>query len=527
MTTPQLQRLLDGVARRRFFAALATNMSRAWLCAAACALAVIALARLLSLIPASALPPALWTLAVLPVIIALAGTRRLPAQEAARLVDQRNDGKELFLTATLIDAAQGEFQPVVVEQAERRAGEIKPAHVVPFRWQRGARDSFLALVIVVAAVWFLPKLDPFKKEVARQRVALQEQQLAAAKKATEVRREELAHRAEKEAEAVKEALAQLEKTFKEAKPLEREANLKQLSEQQKEIGELWKKVSQDQLKDSLEKAAQSFGQADPEKLEQWREEMKQGEVSGLKKELQEMREQLRQLAGLPASAEKRAQQQQLAQRLGEMAQAMKQLAGSSPAAQALQRALEQLDLSKLSALSQDATQAALDSLNLSEQELAQLAQSLMDGKQLEQALKNLQMAKQLADLNQLDGQMCEGCNGMGDYASLFAAKFNGLGLRAGGPGMGPGLGSGAKRPEDDSVETAFKPEKSSSQLAGGKMLLEWNSKELGETGARTEEYREAVRQVKQGVAEAIQREQVPPGYHDTIKRYFDTLPEKK
>jgi hypothetical protein len=35
-----------------------------------------------------------------------------------------------------------------------------------------------------------------------------------------------------------------------------------------------------------------------------------------------------------------------------------------------------------------------------------------------------------------------------------------------------------------------------------------------------------VREVKQGVSEAIQQEQVPPGYHDAIKKYFDTLPAK-
>jgi hypothetical protein len=32
--------------------------------------------------------------------------------------------------------------------------------------------------------------------------------------------------------------------------------------------------------------------------------------------------------------------------------------------------------------------------------------------------------------------------------------------------------------------------------------------------------------VKQGVAEAIRSEQVPPGYHTTIQKYFDRLGEK-
>jgi hypothetical protein len=93
--------------------------------------------------------------------------------------------------------------------------------------------------------------------------------------------------------------------------------------------------------------------------------------------------------------------------------------------------------------------------------------------------------------------------------------------------MGPGPGDGAKRPEDDSVKTGFKSEKSTSMLADGKMLLEWKSKDVGESGARAEEIRDAVRGVKQGVSEALQAEQVPPGYHEAIKKYFDTLPEKK
>lgn len=531
MTKSRLQRLIERVGRRQFFALLGAHWRSAWLSAAAVALGLVCATRLLALVPSQALIPALWALSVLPFIIAIILTRRPQPRQVARLIDERSGSKELFLTATLVTDNAREFQPIVVEQAEQRAGEIEPARIVPFHWQSGVRDVLAALALVAAAVWFLPQLDPFKREAARQKLTQQEQRLIETKKVTEVRREQLAQQEGKEAEQVKQALAQLEKTFKEAKPKEREANMKKLGDQQKELGELWRKVNNDQLRNAFDKAAQSFGQADPKKMEQWREQMKQGDMSALKKELQEIREQMQKLASQPDSAEKRAQQEQLAQRLNEMAQGMKQLASSTQAAQALQRALEQMDISKLSAMSKEAMQSAMDSLNLSEQELEQLAQSLKDGKDLEDALKNLQMAKLLADKGQLDGSECKNCSSMSDYAKLFAAKCNGTGTGQepgeGGSGMGPGIGNGAKRPEDDSAETAFKQEKSSSPLAGGKMLLEWKTKEVGETGARTEEYREAIAQVKQGVAEAIQQEQVPPGYHDAIKRYFDTLPEKK
>ena len=48
----------------------------------------------------------------------------------------------------------------------------------------------------------------------------------------------------------------------------------------------------------------------------------------------------------------------------------------------------------------------------------------------------------------------------------------------------------------------------------------------GGCGTRAEDFRNTVREVKQGVSEAIQQEQVPPGYHEAIKKYFDTLPAK-
>ena len=148
---------------------------------------------------------------------------------------------------------------------------------------------------------------------------------------------------------------------------------------------------------------------------------------------------------------------------------------------------------------------------------------------LEDALKNLQTAKQLAGQGKLDGAEAKGANGMADFEKLFREKMAGLGQSDGegqDSGNGPGIGNGAKRPEDETTKTGFKTEKDISPITGGKMLLEWKTKEVGDTGARAAEYRDHVQRVKQGVSEAIQQEQVPPGYHEAIKKYFDTLPEK-
>ena len=37
------------------------------------------------------------------------------------------------------------------------------------------------------------------------------------------------------------------------------------------------------------------------------------------------------------------------------------------------------------------------------------------------------------------------------------------------------------------------------------------------------EYREIITDIEQATDEAIEKEQAPPGYHEGIKKYFDTL----
>ena len=527
MNTPNTQRLLDRVRVRHFIALLGARFHRAWIVAAGVALALVVLARLLALIPDRGVFIGLCALAATPLLFALIATRRPKTKQVARLVDERTGSKELFLTAALIDESPGDFQPIVVEQAEKRAGEVEPARVVPFRWQRGLRDVLGSGAMIAVAVLWLPQLDPFKKQEQRDKFAKQQQELEKAKQATAVRAEQIKEGDNRESEQVKKALAALEKTFKEAKPMEKEANLKQLAEEQKQLGEMWRQAANQQRNDAQEKGAQQFGAVDPQRAQQWREELKKGEFSAIKKEMESVREEMKKIAGMPQSAEKRAAQEQLAQRLNSLADGMKQAANSPQLQAALQRAMQQLDMSKLSELSKESLEAAQQSMQLSEQELQELAQSMGDLQNLEDALKNLQMAKQLAGQCKLDGEACKDCKGMADYQALYEKLLNEQTDGIGPLGPNPGRGQGGKAPENDDAETEFKQEKSPTQLAGGKMLLQWKVNETGPTGARAEDYRDAVRQVKQGVSEAITNEQVPPGYHETIQKYFDTLPEQR
>jgi len=58
------------------------------------------------------------------------------------------------------------------------------------------------------------------------------------------------------------------------------------------------------------------------------------------------------------------------------------------------------------------------------------------------------------------------------------------------------------------------------------MLMSLNSKGEGEKGESKETYQNLVRTLQQGVSEAIQKEDIPPGYQDNIKKYFEDLDEE-
>ena len=90
---------------------------------------------------------------------------------------------------------------------------------------------------------------------------------------------------------------------------------------------------------------------------------------------------------------------------------------------------------------------------------------------------------------------------------------------------GPGIGKGGKAPEKPEEKTDFKSERSRSALTAGKILLQWKTKEVSDPGTMRENYQSQLDAVKQGVTEAILQEQVPPGYHEAIQKYFDSLKE--
>ncbi|MFN9039371.1 MAG: hypothetical protein ACK5YO_23935, partial [Planctomyces sp.] len=172
-------------------------------------------------------------------------------------------------------------------------------------------------------------------------------------------------------------------------------------------------------------------------------------------------------------------------------------------------------------LSEQARQALEESLKLSKKELQELARAAGDMKQLEEALKTLQQAEKLNQQGQMDGEECEGCQSLADYAEKFSKKMGGMGQS----GQAERNEPGAMMSEDDSDPEGYKDEKSRTQIQAGKVLMSIKTRESAtEKDFDPEDlrkYENTVQQLKAGVDAAIEAEEIPPGYVDSIRQYFD------
>lgn len=541
MSTPLTTRMLASV-RRRVYAARWVRLFLLCVCWACVATAVLL--------------PAAWfldrvdlrmTLAAVPVAIGVALllatmlARRPDSSDAARAADEYTGTKDLFLTVTrLAETPQSaeSYAPLVLRDAEAAAKRVDPrkAVAIPLERPLGWAASGLAVALVVA--FLVPRFDPFGTAAAAEVLADQEKILKELDKVTEERKAELRKKDPQAelSEDVDQSIEQLKQSLKQIRPAKKQENLKMLSDRQKELGQKWRKTSAENLKDLFDSrnSDQDFGKnIAGEELKKWAKELQEGSTESLRKEIDQLKQDLQQLAKTTDPVERQEQLQKIEERLKRMERFAKETANNKPLAAALKRAMQQLDSARKAgadkqgekALSTEALESMKESLELSKMELEEMAQSARDLKELEKALQTLQQAKKAAETDQLDGQACEDCVTLEDYQEFYKELLAEMGLQEG-AGDGDGMGVGEAEPEDEAAKTGFKTEQSKSAVTAGKVLLSLQSKGLSDTGEAEENYATQINNVKQGVSEAILQEQVPPGYHEEIKKYFDTLQPK-
>ena len=523
---PRSTALLRNVSGRMRLVAVGRRFYVSFLMAGGLYGVSLLVSRLAGLLPDGFQPQTLLAIPAIALLASVVGHRRPTMVEVARTIDLRQGTKDLFLTVSLFEQASGDYKPLVVRDAESKAPSIAPQSVVPYHCRRQLLHAMAASAVLLAGVLFLPQFDPFGRVKAAEQTLRQREQLAESQEVTRLRAAQLKRRVEEgqESKEVGRAIQELKSSFQKMKPSSPKENLAELAQHQKLLGEAWRKITAERLKEALAKTGgqQEFGGADRDRLQKWTRELQQGSTESLDKELAKLQADLQKLSETQDPVEKSALEKKLKKNLRDLEEFASGPAGSKSLSAALQRAMQQLEMSNLQGLSDEALQGVRESLELSELELQQLARSAKDLQRLEEALQSLQMAKRLNDGEKLDGAACSGCRSLKDYADLFAQLMGDL--PGEGPGMrGPGIGQGGEAPEDDSLKTGFQTEQSKTALQAGKVLLSWKSKGESDRGDARQEYRTLVDNVKQGVSEAILQERIPPGYHEGIKKYFDSI----
>ncbi|RPI80277.1 MAG: hypothetical protein EHM42_12345, partial [Planctomycetaceae bacterium] len=459
-----------------------------------------------------------WSLAAVPALCALVATvahRRPTPVDAARAVDLYSGTKDLFLTVALLEKSAGDYQPLVAQAAETQAPRIQPARVVPFQFQKPLGELAAIAALAAAAVLFLPQFDPFGRVEASQQVAKKQQMLEDSKKATEARKAQLKTDVEEGemSEEAKKAIEGLKTALNKMRPQEKTNNQRELAGQQKNLGEMWRRLNNEKLKElfSHSPQEQQFGSANKEKLEKWTRELQEGSSAALQKEIEEAIEDLQRLEQTTDPVKKAELEQKIRKKLKDLNQFAGDRVGSKPLSAALQRAMQQLEMSRMEGMDpKEAAQAVKESLELSKAELQEIAQSAKDLQKLEESLKIMQMAKQLNEQEKLDGEETEGMGDMGEYEEFYQELIAQLGLsgmegegegegegedgegEGDGEGMGGrGMGRGRAAPEDDSTESDFRTEQSKSPVTAGKTLMTMKSKGLSQKGDDRAEYRKA------------------------------------
>jgi len=531
---PRSQRLLHDVAWRMFAVKLVRRTFVWFVVLASLYAALLLTARLTGLIPDLFAPETLVGIPAASVLFALLTTRRPQPAAAARCADRSQNTHDLFLTLTMLDNSVGEYKPLVGRDAEARAGKLRAAQVLPFIWDRPAVIRGLSipvtLGVLAAGIFLLPSLDPFAVQAAAREKEVLAQRVAESKKQTETRKAELKKQSDlddENSEEVAQALEKLKADLRKMRKIEKLPNSERLAVNQKALGDKWRKLNNDQLKELMNgnELDQRFGGESAEEMREWKRELQQGSSEKLQEAIEQLKEELKQLAKTEDPVERSEMMRKIEKQLKEMSDFATKEAGSKPLAAALQRAKDQLaamENNESEKLEQEALEALEESLELSQMEAENLAQAARDMKSLEEALQLVSMAKKLNSEEQLDGEGTESAQSLEEYAELYKELMAGM-PGEGGPLGGEGFGEGGEAPEDDSVKTDFVDETSKSAVQKGKVLLSMKTKGMSDTGEARKEYRQAFDDIKQGAAEAIEQEQIPPGYIDTIQKYFDKI----
>ena len=549
--------LLSRVQRRLTVVNFARTLHRSLLATVGLGCLAVLIVRLLGLLPPGQQYPEYFLIGIPAVAAAFTWllTRRPATTQAARMVDQHARTDDLFLTFATLSSSAGDYQPLVQQSASRAAAGIQPEMVVPFRPNRPFGLQALLFTTFALLLWLVPTLDPLGRVEAATRADREKERLKQSVESIRRREQQVAKKlqqAEQRSQEINKKTEEMLAALRKMKPAEKRPNSEALKEQQQSLNQLWNSVSSESIREMLAKSGLEMQSgAQSRKMNEWLKDLQNGNSENLQKELQKAQDSMKAMLNASSQEERSKAASELRKQLQDLKKFSSKKAGSKELEQSLDQALKALEslARKKQAgskegepsegessenessegeasdeeLAQQAQQALQESLELAKKELEDIARSAEDIRKVEEALKTLQQAEKLNQQGQMDGEQCEGCKSMADYAARFKKMQNGeIGEGEGGVG-----GQGGMMAEDNSDPEGYKDERTRGQITAGKLLLSIRTREAAtEKDFDPEElrkYQNSVTEIRSGVQAAIESEEIPPGYVDGIKEYFNSL----
>ena len=507
-------RLNSALARASLFAAIFSVL----------AVAIVSLGRLAGLVPEGTFSYEMLLVPLaLGMVVGLLWHRSPNRLDAARMADDSLSSKDLFQTAVSLRNPDAGYARLALSDAEKAAVRIRPAESAPFTFHRRLWILALSILVLGLCVLFVPRLDPFGRDAAKKKAEKNKKRSEEIAKRVKQRLAVMKNTDSKNSPEVEKILKEVKERFNKLRKSQVTRNEKSLKQAKLALDEMWRRKAAERLAD---KSGGSLGRhlgALGNKERTWLDQIKKRDYSGIRKEVAEIRKLAAEIAATSDPAERAKKKAELKKRLENLRRFVSSRMGSKSAQSALQNALEQLSMSSMPGVNQaQAMKSLRNAMNLADRELQKLQQQANDISDLEMASKACQLARELNNLKAAMAANPEGLQTMEDYAKFYkecVSKCKGKGKKPGQPG-----GGGGKAPENDKAKTALKDEKSKSRLQPGKIIMSWKVKGQGKKGEAEVNYTQNVKEVRQDVNEAILKEEVPPGYHDTIKRYFKKSP---
>ena len=522
---------------------------------------------------------------LLSLLIAFLIPSKTTAKDSARIIDTKEKTNDLFLTVSTIGKANGKFKDLVTTQAEEKAAKLKADSIVNFNWQHPARNFLITLSALLIGIYTLPQLDPFGKEEERVKKEQKNKSLEEARKETENRLVKLKKEAEqpKDSDTAKVELTEIFKQLKNKPPEEVRDKLRQ---QRRKMAKMWSNKNKELNEDKkrLQISSQSFG-FNSEDLKKISKDLKKGDSKSAIKKLSELKKKLEGLSEGELDEDKKKDLASVKKELEDLRDAINEGMGSESVKAAINRALSQMeelseetkealaDAAKSLKLSERELQRLQKMMDEME-ELQEMMQTAQQADQLAQQMQNnpngqtppeyesfqeyqdyLDQQNQNGQQNgqssicqscegsgkcttcngtgkDADGEKCADCDGKGKCADCDGKGNNGSqgqgngqgqgsSQLASGSGTGNGTQGGGTPGENDSDANTVK-QTAKSKTQPGRILMEWKTKGLSEKGEVSVEYQEAMKEIKEGLDEAISKEKIPPGYHEIIKKYFSS-----